>query len=432
MDAREYRRHLSRANELPLLYAVMAFQFACMLLLAFRDGAPDAFSLRMSVFLPAGTYFGLKLLSRLWPIDRAVYIQVAFLGSLSVILLRAVFRKTDNAADQATYLLVSLAPMLFGVWIVRALKRHEGFCAALMPVCLALLVLPFGFTNTAARNWVRLGGMQFQPSELVKPVTVVILASGFSRGNGVRGWWKYALYGALCCGILLVEKDLGAMLLYYMLVVAMFYAGTGNRRLTLAVLLITVVAGVLFVKFLDRIPAFTYVAKRIAIWKNPWNSPDENSRQIMQGLISIASGGIFGAGLGLGSADRVAVVASDYIFAAVSEEFGILFALCVLAVYLTLALRGMSIALNARSHFHALIAFGCAFELTTQMLLIVCGNLHLIPLTGVTLPFVSEGGSSLMASAGMAGLLMGVASVNAQDEYDDLVRLNGGEWREDA
>ena len=152
MDAREYRRHLSRANELPLLYVVMAFQFACMLLLAFRDGAPDAFSLRMSVFLPAGTYFGLKLLSRLWPIDRAVYIQVAFLGSLSVILLRAVFRKTDNAADQATYLLVSLAPMLFGVWIVRALKRHEGFCAALMPVCLALLVLPFGFTNTAARN----------------------------------------------------------------------------------------------------------------------------------------------------------------------------------------------------------------------------------------------------------------------------------------
>ena len=126
------------------------------------------------------------------------------------------------------------------------------------------------------------------------------------------------------------------------------------------------------------------------------------------------------------------MVASDYIFAAVSEEFGILFALCVLAVYLTLALRGMSIALNARSRFHALIAFGCAFELTTQMLLIVCGNLHLIPLTGVTLPFVSEGGSSLMASAGMAGLLMGVASVNAQDEYDDLVRLNGGEWREDA
>ena len=81
MDAREYRRHLSRANELPLLYVVMAFQFACMLLLAFRDGAPDAFSLRMSVFLPAGTYFGLKLLSRLWPIDRAVYIQVAFFKS---------------------------------------------------------------------------------------------------------------------------------------------------------------------------------------------------------------------------------------------------------------------------------------------------------------------------------------------------------------
>lgn len=430
----DFRRKLGRTNELPLLYAVLLFQFASMFLIAFRGDAVDVFSLRMCVLLPAGTYAGLAILKRLWPIDRAAYILVAFLCSLSVILLRAVFTNANRARDQAKFLVIGYAALLFGAFFIRRVRGWERLSKACIPLCLIALTLPFFFTNTSAKNWVRLGGMQCQPSELMKPVATVILAAGFSTKRGIRGWWVYALFGALACGILLVQRDLGATFLYFALTLAMFYAGTGNGKVTLAILILAAAGIALAVYKIDwiaeRIPPFRYAAKRIELWKNPWSSAYDDAYQIVQGLISIVSGGVFGSGLGLGSANRVSVVASDYIFAAVSEEFGIAFAICVLMVFLCLLLRWMSAAMNARQGFHALVVFGCAFEIVAQMLLIVCGNLHLIPLTGVTLPFVSEGGSSLTACLAQTGMVLGVSAINAQDEFDDLCRVNGGLWRE--
>ena len=430
----DFRKKLSRTNELPLLYAVLLFQFAAMLLIAFRGSAADAFSLRVCVLLPAGTLVGLEILKRLWPIDRASYILVAFLCSLSVILLRAVFVLPDRARDQAQFLGIGFAALLFGAFFIRRVRSWEKLSRVCIPLCLAVLALPFFFSNSSAKNWVRLGGVQCQPSELMKPVATVIFAAGFSTKRGVRGWWAYALFGAFACGILLLQRDLGAMFLYFALTLAMFYAGTGNGKVTLAILILAATGVALALYKIDwiaeKIPAFRYAAERVRLWKDPWASAYDGAYQIVQGLISIVSGGVFGSGLGLGSANRVSVVASDYIFAAVSEEFGIAFAICVLAVYLCLLLRWMSAAMNARQRFHALVAFGCAFEMIAQMLLIVCGNLHLIPLTGVTLPFVSEGGSSLTACLAQTGMVLGVSSINAQDEFDDLCRVNGGLWRE--
>ena len=430
----EFRKKLGRTNELPLLFAVMIFQLAAMLLIAFRDKTVDVFSLRMCVLLPGGTYLGLAILKRLWPVDRAAYILTAFLCSLSVILLRAVFSRPDRAADQAKYLVAGYAAMLFGAFFIRRVKRWKRFARLIMPLCLIALILPFFFSNSTAKNWVRVGSFQCQPSELMKPVITVILAAGFSAKRGFRGWHGYALFGAISCGILLIQHDLGAMFLYFALTLGMFYAGTGNKKVTLTVLLLAAAGAFLAVYKIDwiaeRIPSLRYAATRISLWKNPWANDYDDAYQIIQGLISIVSGGVFGSGLGLGSAIRVSVVASDYIFAALSEELGIAFAICVLAVYLCLFLRSAATAMNARQRFHALVAFGCSFEITVQMLLIVCGNLHLIPLTGVTLPFVSEGGSSLVACMAQTGMILGVSSINAQDEYDDLCHLNGAKWRD--
>ena len=427
-----YRKKLTRTNELPLLYAVMLFQFACMLLLSFRDGAVESFSLTMSLVLPLGTYFGLKILANLWPVDRAMYIQVMFLCSLGVILLRAVFKKETNAYEQAFFIGIGYVCMLFGAGFARRATGTGRFFKLLMPLCIGVMCLPFVFrTSSAANNWVRIGSIQFQPSEMMKPVLIVMLASGFSDKEGWRAWLPYIVFSVIVCGILFMQPDLGSLFLFFLITVSMFYAGTGRKKATLLVLALAVAGVCVFLSVLDEVTAFQYLASRIAIWKNPWNGQYENARQIVQGLISIASGGLFGSGLGLGSADRVAVVASDYIFAALSEEFGIAFALIVLIVYLLILLRGASIAMNARGRFHALVAFGCVFALTGQMLLIVAGNLHILPLTGVTLPFVSAGGSSMISSMAMIGLVLGVSSVNAQDEYDDLMRISGGEWREE-
>ncbi len=427
-----YRKRMTRAYELPLLYMVMLFQFACMLLLTFRDGNVESFSLIMSVCLPLGTFLGLKILSRLFYADRCIYILVAFLCSLGVILLRAVLKKETDASDQAVFVGVGFLFMLIGAFVGSRNSLNEKFLFFMMPVCLGVMCLPFVFTSSsAANNWVRIGSIQFQPSEIMKPVLIVMLAKGFSDKSGWRKWMIYILFSVLACGILFRQPDLGSLFIFFFITVCMFFIGTGNWKVTVFVLVLAAGGVAVFLSILDKVPAFEYLSSRIAIWKNPWNGEYENSRQIVQGLISIASGGYFGAGLGLGSADRVAVVSSDYIFAALAEEFGTPFSLLVLGVYLLILVRSAQIAMNARSRYHALLSFGCVFALTIQMLLIVAGNLHILPLTGVTLPFVSSGGSSILASMTMAGLILGVSSVNAEDEYDDLMRLSDGRWRDE-
>ena len=426
-EAENLRRLLVRTDERPLEIAVMAFQAACMLLLAFKGETVELFSLLMAAALPLGTYLGLKLLTRLWPVDRAMVLLTAFLCSLSVITLRAVFSLPNKAQTQAIYLLPGFLALMIGIVTARLLTGREFVIRLAIPVFLTLMALPFGFhTSSAARSWVNLGFVQFQPSELLKPATVLVLASGFTREKRISGWIGYMIFGALECVILFLQKDLGAMLLYFLLILAMFTVGTGRWRFTLLILAVAAGLGWLFVSMSERVEGFSYIATRIDIWKNPWSGKHEESRQIVQGLMSISSGGLFGAGLGLSYARKVAVVGSDYIFAAICEEFGMIFALCVMVVCLVLMILGMRQAMNARSRFHALLAFGCAFELVSQMLLIVGGNLNILPLTGVTLPFVSEGGSSLVGSMLMMGMTLGVSSINAQDEYDDLMRLTSG------
>ncbi len=427
-----YRKRMTRAYELPLLYLVMLFQFACMLLLTFRDGNVEPFSLAMSVCLPLGTYVGLKILSRLFYADRCIYILVAFLCSLGVILLRAVLKKETDASEQAVFVGIGFVFLLIGAFVGSRNSMNEKFLFFMMPVCLLVMCLPFVFTTrSAANNWVRIGSIQFQPSEIMKPVLIVMLAKGFSDKSGWRKWIVYVLFSVVACGILFRQPDLGSLFIFFFITVCMFFVGTGNWKITVFVLALAAGGVAVFLSILDKVPAFEYLASRIAIWKNPWNGEYENARQIVQGLISIASGGYFGAGLGLGSADRVAVVSSDYIFAALAEEFGTPFSLLVLGVYILILIRGAMTAMNARSRYHALLSFGCVFALTIQMLLIVAGNLHILPLTGVTLPFVSAGGSSILASMTMAGLVLGVSSVNAEDEYDDLMRLSNGRWRDE-
>ena len=426
-QAVELRTRMSRTNEKPLAYAVTGFQAACMLLLAFKDGSVDWFSVRMAVLLPLGTLAGCWLTAKCFS-DRCMFLLTAFLCSLSVILLRAVFVPIQRAATQAGYLSVGFVSLFVGLLLPRFFTGRERLITLAMVLGIGFMLMPFAFpTASAAQSWIRIGGRQIQPSELMKPVTVFILASCFSRGRRAREWGGGALFAVILCAILFVQKDLGAMLLYFLLTLAMFAAGTGQWKLTLIILGAVTGLAILFVVFLaGRWERFAYLVTRIEIWENPWSGAHESSRQIVQGLMSIVSGGLFGAGLGLSSARKVAVVASDYIFAAVSEEFGIVFALCVLAVFLVLMIRGMGAAGSARTRFHALLAFGASFQITSQMLLIVCGNLHIVPLTGVTLPFVSEGGSSLAGSMLLMGLIMGVSSVNALDEYDDLMRASGG------
>ena len=173
---------------------------------------------------------------------------------------------------------------------------------------------------------------------------------------------------------------------------------------------------------------FSHVKVRVAIWQNPWATYETTGYQIAQILMAIASGGLFGVGLGLGAPRVIPVYFTDCIFAVICEQFGIVFGILVLVMYVILILRGTSIATGARHSFYALLAMGATVMLGVQTFVIIGGVLKLIPLTGVTMPFVSYGGTSLVSCMGLIGLLQGVASVN-QDEltYDYEISHSLGE-----
>lgn len=427
-DPQAFLRLQFRAYEKPLLWMILFFQIVCPLLLTLKGDSFDKFSLICAAALPAATVLIMNLLSRRFHIDKCLFLCADFLCSLGLITLRSV--KPDNAPNHAVYLMIGAIAMVVGVLLVRTLDGSEKIYRLGALAVIGVLLLPFAFhVGGDAHSWVKVGGHQFQPSELMKPALIFILASGFTRGSREKYWLPFILFSIICFGIIAVQGDLGSAALYFMVIVALFAAGTGRVDWTLSGLVIAFIAAYFLIQNRDSIPRLSTLSNRIAIWQEPFAYLPPNatrtrdSSQIVSGLISVASGGLTGAGLGLSYAGNVYVVASDYVFAAIAEEYGMVFAISVIGIYLIILLRGVSVALNARTRFHSLIAFGCTFLIIVQMLTIVAGNLLVIPLTGVTLPFVSDGGSSLISCLMMMGMLLGVSGMNAEDESDDYKKL---------
>jgi len=415
-DIEKLKRSLRRSNTRLLLSAVMLFQFLSALLLAFKGETVDIQALIFAAALPAVTWVVSTQITRLWPVDRAIIIMALFLCSIGIITLKDIARSEITPGNQAKYALAGIAAMMIGIIIIRSFKSWKKLTPLMMLVCLAALIVPliFGEEKYGATNWVTVAGISLQPSEFMKPVLIVILASGLSNRPRFLKTLPTLAFSAVCCGILLVQKDLGALLLYFLTTVIVFFVATSNGLITLAGLGLGSGAAVIAYKL------FPHVQQRIAIWQNPWSDPQVYGYQIVQALIAIGSGGLFGMGLGLGSPRNIPLYHSDFIFAALTEEFGLIFSVCLLIIYVLIIMRGLTVAMNARSSFHSLTALGIVCMLGLQTMLIVGGNTKLLPLTGVTLPLISSGGSSLVSTFFSIGMLAGISSMNAEDEARDI------------
>ena len=415
------RRALMRSNTRLLLSGVLVFQLLAMALVAFKDETVSVQALVLAAALPLATLMVVNLMGKLWPVDRAILILVLLLVSIGIIALSGIARSEVTPRTQAIYAVAGLVAMFAGAAFVRAWKSWKKFAVPLAVLCLLALASPWvlGSWYQGARNWITIipDVLTVQPSEFMKPVLVVVLAAGFANRPRFVRCLPAIGFAAACCAILLSERDLGAVLLYFLTTVFMYYAATSNALLTLAGLGMGCVAAVI------AYHAFPYVQDRIAIWINPWSDPQDTGYQLVQALIAIGSGGLFGMGLGLGSPTNIPLYHSDFIFASMAEEFGLIFAVCVLAVYAIIVLRGLIVAMNARTSFHSLTAFGLVVLLGLQTMLIVGGNTKLLPLTGVTLPLISAGGSSLVSTMLSMGLLLGISSMNAEDEARDIEQL---------
>ena len=415
------KKALMRSNTHLLLSAVMLFQAAAMLLIAFQKQTVNPQALILAAALPLVTWLVTNLMGRVWPVDRAILILVLLLCSVGLITLSDIAKADVTPRTQAIYALSGIAAMFVGAAFIRGWRQWKKYTPLLMCLCLAALASPFlpviGIYKYGARNWVGLAGFSVQPSEFMKPVLILCLASGFSNRPRFAKCVPTIAFAALCCGILLAEKDLGAVLLYFLTTVLMYYAATSNAFITLSGLGMGAAAAVIAYN------ALPYVQDRVAIWQNPWIDPQDSGFQLIQSLIAIGSGGLFGMGLGMGMPRDIPLYHSDFIFASITEEFGRIFAVCLLAVYVMIIMRGLIVAFNARTSFHSLTAFGLVIMLGLQTMLIVGGNTKLLPLSGVTLPLVCYGGSSLVSTFFSMGLLLGLSSMNAEDEARDIEQL---------
>ena len=417
----EMRQALMRSNTRLLLSAVMMFQALAMGLIAFQSGTVHPQALLLAAALPLVTGLTTVLMGRLWPVDRAILILVLFLCSLGIITLSDIARSDVTPRTQAIYALAGIFAMFVGAAFVRRWRQWKRFTPALMVLCLMALLSPYlpvvGIVKNGARNWVGFRRLSVQPSEFMKPVMILCLAGGFANRPRFARCLPAIGFAAACCGILLTERDLGAVLLYFLTTVFMYYVATSNAFITLSGLGMGAAAAAIAYQ------ALPYVQDRVAIWQNPWIDPEKTGYQLIQALIAIGSGGTFGMGLGLGRPRNIPLYHSDFIFAAISEEFGLIFAIGLLAVYVMIIMRGLIVAYNARTSYHSLASFGLVVMLGLQTMLIVGGNTKLLPLSGVTLPLVCYGGSSLLSTFFSMGLLLGMSSMNAEDEARDIEQL---------
>ncbi len=335
--------------------------------------------------------------------------------------LVAIERLAPAFADRQTlWLAISVLAMLGVAVFPQVLRWLRGYRYSLLAAALLLLgatiVLgrnPSGL-DFAPRLWLGAGAFYFQPSEIMKVILVAFMASYLAEQNltrrarnneptglSLRLVGPILLMWLLSMVILVWQRDLGTAMLFFIVFLLLLYLSSGDPRLVLGGALLVLVAGVVAYQLFD------VVQLRVDIWLDPWPEADGRAYQIVQSLMAFAAGGIAGTGVGMGSPGYIPVVHSDFVFAAIAEEWGLLGVIAILSSFGVLAWRGLGIALNHQgSAFHKLLAAGLTMTLLVQALMIMAGVLKLLPLTGVTLPFISYGGSSLFACHIMLGLLL--------------------------
>jgi cell division protein FtsW (lipid II flippase) len=334
----------------------------------------------------------------------------ACLSSWSLLLIE---RLANNfLLRQALWLLISTAAFLAIVWFSRDLRWLRRFRYTWLLGGLALLAatLVFGVNPSGygLRLWLGMWGVYFQPSESLKLLMIVYLASYLAEKGELLvserwrgGRWQLpslAYVGPLLAmlGLALVllawQQDLGAAMLFFFTFMAMLYLATGRWKYIAAGLALFAIVGCAGYHFSDR------VALRIDGWLNPWPDAADRAFQIVQSLLAFGAGGIVGQGIGLGDPTYIPAVHTDFVFAAIGEEVGLAGTLAIIALYGILLVRGFRAAACAAHPFERFLAAGLTSGLVIQAWVIMAGNAKLTPIAGVTLPFVSYGGSSLLVN----------------------------------
>ena len=422
-----------RRAEIGLGLHVFAFVASGYVLLALAEGPALPPDLPVTAGFIAGLYVVVhRAIRRLAPAaDPTIVPLIAVLNGIGFITISRidVARGTNFANIQSTWILVGVAVFIAVLYVVREIKSLERmrYTLGLLGVAFLLLPLappPIGRTINGARIWAKLGPISFQPGEIAKVLLVAFFAAYLvdtrellARGSRRLGrlhlpdpkhLGPLVLVWGVSIVVMVAEKDLGSSLLLFSVFTTMLYMATNRSSYLIG-------AGVLFATgAVIAFRMFSHVETRVDTWLDPWSDAAGKGYQVVQSWFALAAGGLGGTGLGLGAPDKVPLAETDFIFAAIGEELGLLGAIAVIATLLLLVGSAFRIAIDSRREFNQLFCAGLAVILGVQSFIIIGGVIRVIPLTGITLPFVSYGGSSLVANFAIIALLIRASDESAR------------------
>lgn len=354
-------------------------------------------------------------------ITKADNILLLIVNMLFAIGVAMIYRLNPSYGKrQLQFYLVGIVLFFLTFFILKTFKfwNKISLFYVIISVALFMATLVFGSYLGGAKNWIILGPITVQPSEFIKIPLAFFVASFYSRYNEVsmkpfgRYYMNIVIY--IFIGFLFLQKDLGTALIFFGLMILSQFVYEKDRIL-ITLNIVAMIFGSILAYFM-----FGHVRVRVATWLDPWSDIDVTGYQITQALFATASGGLFGTGIGLGHPDYVPVAESDFIFSAISEEMGIFMGLAVILLFMILVYRSFKISLIQQDKFLSILAFCIGVLFAFQTFIILGGVLKIIPLTGVTLPFISQGGSSMLSGFILLGCLQYCASdIKYGDETDE-------------
>lgn len=397
-----------RQNQAMFLIHLLAF---LVIYLKTQEESVIAFYLAQIAFF-AAYIAGFRLLYR--NASRLLVNNAAMLLCVGFIMLSRLSLERGKTWDVRQFLIVAVSA---GVTMIIPYVMDRVWQLAKVPWAygiggLALLIIVWigGDTSFGAQLSLSLGGFSMQPSEFVKITFVFFVAAMFYRSVSFKSVCAATAVAASHVLVLVASKDLGSALIFFLTYLFMLFAATSNWLYLGAGALCGTGASLIAYRL------FPHVQVRVEAWLNPWADIDNRGYQITQSLFAIGSGGWFGLGLFQGMPWKIPVVEKDFIFAAISEEMGGIFALCLLLICLGCFLQSMAIAANMQAMFYKLIALGLGTVYIVQVFLTVGGVVKFIPSTGVTLPFVSYGGSSILSTFILFHVIQGLYMLKRNDE----------------
>ena len=423
LPAIQWRQARPRWLELALLSFPVLFLATGLTTIALARGETPGDQDQMIVAALASTLF----VAHVWLVirhphaDQVILPTAAMLAALSMVMVARL--EPDLATRQAIWVGIGSLAMLGTLTVLPSIGwlRQYRYTWAALGLLLVLSTFVFGVdpNGSGARLWLGFGGVYFQPSEILKVLLVIFFAAYLddyrellALSNVRLGPFRLPplpyltpllLMLAVALGTIVLQRDLGAALLLFGLFLSMLYVASGRSSYVVAGLALFVVGADLLYRL------FSVVKVRVETWADPWATASTTGYQLVQGLTALAAGGLFGAGLTYGYPEYVPAVHTDFMIAAIGEEMGLAGTLAVVALYVLLVHRGLRVAMLTRDTFAALVAAGLTSVVAIQALVILGGTLKLIPLTGVTLPLLSYGGSSILANFVLLGLLLAVS-----------------------